>query len=170
MSFANFVGNTPLGDTTRIDTLITEKIKRVSAFQNIDIEGDVDLGLTGRIVGTLGVETTQLTTQMGTVATLTGNDINFFGKMNFETGAVAINTGDFVGDLSGAVVCIGDISGSVDSSVVINATGTPMVAVEPNGCYIAPMRGVDLGITQFLVKYDPTTGELVYSTTPEPGP
>jgi len=99
MSFANFVGDTPLGDATRIDTLITERIKRVSVFQNIDIEGDVDLGLTGRIVGTLGVETPELSTQASTVALLTGTDIQFQGDVEVNgllsaDGGVNVSGGD----------------------------------------------------------------------------
>lgn len=170
MSYANFVGDTPQGDTTRIDTLITERIKRVSVFQNIDIEGDIDLGQTGRVVGTLGVETPQLTTQADTVAQLNGTDISFSndvelgGKMTFGSGAVAINVGDFAGDASGSNVGIGDISGSVENNIVINATGTPLEATETSACYLAPLRGVAQGLGVGVVFYDPATGELAYST------
>lgn len=168
MSFANFVGDTPLGDTTRIDTLLTEKIKRVSVFQNIDVEGDLDFGLTGRIVGTLGVETPQLTTQANTVATLTGADISFANAVGIETkldfaNGVAINLGEFAGDSSGAVVCIGDLSGNAENNVLLNATGTPLELPEVGATYIAPIRGVSHGVGVGVVVYDPVSAEVTYS-------
>jgi hypothetical protein len=36
---------------------------------------------------------------------------------------------------------------------------------QANSCFIKPIRGVAHGIGVGLTKYDPTTGELTYSTT-----
>ena len=81
--------------------------------------------------------------------------------------AIGVNSGT---DRQGRnCIAIGNLAGNTlqsDNTIVLNATG---VAVNGNAgtgrFYVAPMRGVALGLGVGVCKYDPITFEMVYSTT-----
>jgi len=82
MSYANFVGDTPEGESTRINQLITQKISRASVFQDIEIEGDLAIqGLTGGLKGSTYVETARLDSLTQPVADLSGSSMVMNGDL-----------------------------------------------------------------------------------------
>lgn len=128
MALRNSIHDTPTGFTTRINELITEKISRVSVFQDIDVVGDLNFSQTGAIAGTLGVETPVLSTPGGVVAFLTGQDIAFQGNVSIA------------GDLSssGGVVLQGAIevgsSGAGRVEDIFSADGNTIQAYVEDLC------------------------------------
>lgn len=92
---------------------------------------------------------------------------NGAGQLNQKTNTVAIgyNAGN-VGQGANSVA-IGSFAGQtnqVANSIAINASS---IALNPTnvGCYIRPIRGVAHGIGIGIIKYDPATYEITYSTT-----
>jgi hypothetical protein len=69
-----------------------------------------------------------------------------------------------LGDNSIAVGFRAAQAGLAANSICINATGAALNPAAA-GVYIAPIRGVALGIGLGRIQYDPATAELVYSTT-----
>jgi hypothetical protein len=65
-------------------------------------------------------------------------------------------------------VAIGKDAGSINqhrNTIVISASGAPVNTNGNFACFIAPIRGVALGIGVGVMKYDPLTFEVTYSTT-----
>ena len=91
------------------------------------------------------------------------------GETSQRQDSVAIGIGAGQGTTSGlgtSSVAIGAYAGNasqVANSICINASG---LAVNPAnaGCYIRPIRGVPWGLGVGVVRYDPASFELTYST------
>ena len=102
----------------------------------------------------------------------TTNNIIAIGKTAHYNGTD--NNGICLGERTGFSGC-GDHSiligtkagegGKFDRSIVLNATGAQVNATSADSCVIKPVRGVAHGIGVGVMKYDPTTGEITYSTT-----
>lgn len=52
-----------------------------------------------------------------------------------------------------------------NNQIFINATGGALNGISAGACYIAPLRGLPHGLGVGVVKYDPLSFELTYSTT-----
>jgi len=183
MSYANFVGDTPKGDSTRIDTLITERIQRVSEFQSIAIEGDVDFNKSGSLVGLNVLEVEAIATEGGTVAQLNGTGATFIGDISFGgdikftdlSASITFGSGDAVRLGSGAGVksiglnsiTIGKLAGDPvihDNSIVINSSGVATGSTGVNQLHVRPIRGVAHALGVGVLHYDVGTFEITYST------
>ena len=52
-----------------------------------------------------------------------------------------------------------------NNSIIINASGTNLSPLSGNGLFINPIRGVNHALGFGVLKFDPATFEIVYSTT-----
>jgi trimeric autotransporter adhesin len=93
----------------------------------------------------------------------------FAGRNNNGTGAICIGTKAGETNAGNFSVLIGygagQVGGSFANTLVLNAGSVSLNPTQANSCFIKPIRGVAHGIGVGLTKYDPTTGELTYSTT-----
>jgi hypothetical protein len=113
--------------TEVVREIVTEKISRVSVFQDIDIVGDLNFSNTGAIAGTLGVETPNISTPGGIVAFFVGQDAFFQGNVSIA------------GDLSsaGGIVLQGAIevgSASDRAEDIFSADGNTIQAYVEDLC------------------------------------
>lgn len=90
------------------------------------------------------------------------------GQTTQGGGAISIgqNAGNFTQGKSS--IAIGTNSASSlqpNNQILINATGLPVNGLFASACYITPIRGLPHGLGVGVIKYDPISFELTYSTT-----
>ncbi|MFT5829075.1 MAG: hypothetical protein ACI9AB_002044 [Urechidicola sp.] len=89
------------------------------------------------------------------------------GETNQSFDAVAIGNGAGLDNQGTAAVAIGAGAGNTaqhDNSIIINASGNNLNSSGSDGLFIKPIRGVPHGLGEGVLHYDPTTGEITYST------
>jgi len=139
MSLRNSIHDTPIGYSTRINEIFTEKLSRVSVFEDIDVVGDLNFSNTGAIAGCLGVETPNVSTPGGIVAFFVGQDASFQGNVSVA--------GDLscAGDIthSGKVVCLSDLDVFGDLSCAgAVSVGTQLLFNEVSGNVLVGVSSV----------------------------
>ena len=107
---------------------------------------------------------------------LAGSTNQGTNSISVGAGAGTLLQGDYsvaIGTKSGEIsqgnsaVAIGDRAGRTnqdDNSIVLNATGLDLNTDGINRFFVKPVRGVAHGLGVGVMKYDPTTGEITYST------
>jgi len=85
------------------------------------------------------------------------------GAINQNTSAIAIGYQAGMTNQGASSICIGAFSSSTfPNSIVLNATGSPLVADSSNALFIKPLD-ISTGFSNFLV-YDTTSGKISYNT------
>ena len=97
---------------------------------------------------------------MGSGAGYSGTSIQAINIGRASGGSVAgsssINLGAFANQVNGT---------THNQAIVINATGANVPSVGNDTFVVKPVRGVAHGLGVGVMKYDPATGEITYSTT-----
>ncbi len=118
-------------------------------------QGAIAIGTSAGEDGTMGNKSIAIGTFAGSDGSL-GED------------AIAIGTDAGLGGSGVNCVLIGTNSGcgeTISGTIVINATGAGLNSDGNNRLFIAPIRDEALGIGVGVLKYNPTTKEITYSTT-----
>lgn len=92
---------------------------------------------------------------------------NLSGTFSQGANAVAIGANSGQNNQGYNSVAVGYLAGQSNqhsNSIALNASGIPL---NPNqsGLFVNPIRGVDHGIGVGILKYDPGSNEITYSTT-----
>lgn len=121
--------------------------------------GETNQGVSAVAIGFIAGNNTQ-----GDSAVAIGTNAGFSSQ-----GVSAVAIGDRAGQNTqgSSSVAIGREAGTTnqaDNSIVINATGSALENTTANSFVVKPIRGVahNIGVGQLI--YDPTTGEITYST------
>ncbi len=88
--------------------------------------------------------------------------IGYQAGFGANTGSVSIGSGSGI-TAGNSSISVGNGAIAVDNnSIVINATGSPLLSSLPSSCYIDPLRDVTVGslVSPFIVHYDNATKEM----------
>ena len=90
------------------------------------------------------------------------------GQTNQGTNSIAIGYQTGQTQQGNRAIAIGEKAGQTDqhsNSIILNATGNPLNSDGVSRLFIKPIRGVAVGAGVNHLMYDPSTGEIYYSTT-----
>jgi len=89
------------------------------------------------------------------------------GESDQGSSAVAIGNSSGADSQGSNAIAIGKDAGASNqhaNSIILNASGIALNSNDTDRLFIKPIRGVAHGIGEGVLKYDPSTGEITYST------